>query len=196
MNATARRPHRAVRRNRHGMEQTFHDCKPEISTALLRYIKKYGIGVHTNYDELAADVNLDFVTACYKWDRNKCEFPKYLYKYLLFQMMERQRVACMRNNRIRRDYDFDVDCPIEPNESTFSLPDFVSDLSDDACAVIEMIFSSPIDVRSCLVERGAGTDLHLANPGTARAAIRQCLRDLGWSVQRITSTFLEIYNAL
>lgn len=160
-----------------------------IYSTVQSFVKRSGYT--GDVDELRSYAHELFMEAVHdnRFDPSKSKFGTFVRNKIWFGLKERQRREIGRNNLIRRS-GLDVATVADADQKTFTLDDL--DLSEDAKTVIRLVLEEPIDFRMALGKKRTET----ASPATYRAAAKEVLQDLGWTISRITETFNEIREAL
>lgn len=166
---------------------TFQDVELLIYDTIHKFIREHG----GNFQDFLSEAHEVFLVAYETHDDLLGSFTYWLTFKLKKHMMELTRRAIMRNNRLSR-VDADLTMIARPEAvEPFDWRRFASDLSDDAATVVKLVFEEPIDVTLAILQREQGP-----TPKAIRSSIREYLRDLGWTVRRISESFSEVARAL
>lgn len=174
--------------SRMAAEETYKDVQNMLDNVVHKVIARFG----GDYQEQRAEANLIFMEVFHSpnFDPEKAQFSSWVVTKVWYGLLER-----MRNNVLRSKRTIYVSEGIENTPSrpslTFDKEEFLSHLSDDGKVAASALLSPPLDVSIAIKQRGENE-----TPQRVRSAIKEFLKDLGWSMKRITESFSEIYKAL
>jgi hypothetical protein len=141
------------------------------------------------YQEIAAEAYYHFVLAYRTYDKSKkTKFSTWATFKVWKGLQQAMRKKIQRDQRASLGLDGVPDPPAR--EVTFDMGDFLGSLSCDARHVAGLVLESGIDVRLAIAERGNNT------PRNVRGALRDVLKDMGWTKARVVESFAEIRKAL
>lgn len=157
-----------------------------------KFKRKFGGDI----DEIISEANLIYAQYAPLFRRRYTKkghlitFAQYIH-YFLWKRLEypllRKKV---RHNRIAKQHELS-DEPLAPTTGDFDPHEWMKALSDEAKFVVNAVLEIPIDLRVCLVRRDSKSPAY-----SFRCALREYLRDLGWSVKEVSQSFKEITGAL
>jgi hypothetical protein len=157
-----------------------------ILSALVSYHQyKYG----GDREDLASDVNEQYIKAYLSYDPSKGPFESRLRFCVSHALLEQVRKTSYRQARLHRiEYELD-DIPV--NDSSQRIADIMADMNEDARSVIRLVFEPPAGIFKPLdKKRGPIEAYHLRN------CFRSYLLGQGWTMARISQAFRQIMEAL
>lgn len=162
--------------------ELFRSVEDLIREVVKKFVYKYRL----DQEELMGTAHEIFMRAHDTYSTGKGSFEKWL-KFLLWKILFEKHVRrpAMRHARtpIRHA---EMDLTAAPTE--FNMVDFIDGLSDDAQVVMSLVVDAPFDIALFM-----GRD---TSPQSHRNAIKELLAEYGWTLDRITESFLEIRQAL
>lgn len=166
---------------------TYKDVERWLTTLVKRFRKKYRIDL----DEARSLANLGFVIAYESYDLNEGSFTNWVYQKVWGNLLSGIRKDISENRRRKKTTtEFDLDSFRIPDPPDFRLDDLLTSLKKDAREVVTMALRPPKGVEK--IVRHYKNDSEISY----RMAIRQFLKDKGWTASRITETFNEVRRAL
>jgi len=160
--------------------ETYNDMQSLISNVVWKFYKKYG----GDFEEWKAEANLIFIKAYNTHKKNKGQFSTWLYfcvwKRLLDYSREIHKQVPINYGECRNE---DTIKNLEDRKNhSFSSLEFLDGVGEDAKTLIYLIWNFPHDLP---ISKGN-------NPCHMKVALRNYLRDAGWTGKRIKETFKEI----
>lgn len=178
---------------KHAITETYLECESSIIASAKTFYRKMG----GDLEEIIAQANEIFVDAYYKFDPDRAgDFLRYLRFLLPRRLMENFRKEHAHDYlmpRVNMDFKYLVQnhkpllepCGVPPYMQ------FLDSLSNDGEAVCGMVISPPLEVVCKLYEKGnERTKQHWIS------SIRAHLKELGWSLNRISTTIKEIQEKI
>lgn len=173
-------------KSRDAATETYTDVERLIAKLVWKYSADWG--PFRDSEEIRAEANLVFVKAFHEYDRSRSEFTTCLQFKIWKWFQNRMRKHYAELHRMRMETaNLNL---ITRKQSRFHLPDLIDELSSDAATIVRLIVDTPNDLRHILKHRHSGTAINV------RWALAEFLKDLGWTVERITESFTEIKEAL
>lgn len=169
-----------------GCTETFEDVERLMYSVIHKYWRRYG----GEFDEWRSEGHRVFMRAYTTYKPENGSFHSWFYFLLVKLFMERIRRETMHNVRHRREY-MDFSYLASRSTKAFDADDYcdVLGLSDDARWVVELVTDSPFDIRLALCDKEDARS-------NVKGALKEFLRDAGWSTKRIFESFREIREAL
>lgn len=167
------------------INSTFADVELLVYDTVHRFIEKHG----GTFDEWIGDAHEAFMSAYESYTPGKSSFSYHVRYRVYKRLQEMYRRRMMRHNRLAQ-VDADVSLFSSREFAVFDLDEFLGRLSDEAAEVVRLVFEPTMDIRLSLHQLG------VEEPRTIRAALREYLDDMGWSRERVRTTFTEIATAL
>lgn len=166
--------------------ETFLDVEHVIHEVIRRHRIKYG----GDLDDLASDANALFLLAYESYDEARGSFDQWVRYFVGKQLLTQRVKEVMRNNRLSRVTDYDLN---QYEEGGSSLAELLDELSEDAQTVVQLTLDPNADIRLSLLQRGARTK---PTPHRLWTSVVEFLKDCDWSPERIAESFREIRDAL
>lgn len=133
-----------------------------------------------------SQANWAWLQAWNNYDPSQGEFTTYLTHTVKGAMLE-----LLRNMRKQRRRAGDLtEQPVSPSKNNFSPMEFMETLSRDAKILATLALDAPADIRVTVFEKGG------FNRRNMRVALKEFLKELGWSLARIREAFWELGEAL
>lgn len=177
------------------VNETFADCEETIKNGVRSFCRRRQL----DPDEALGLAHEAFMEAYWdkRFDSERASFTTWVASRVYYKLLEawdRQRSrhsVAQRAEGAKAVHRVFPDLDSLPRaHCSWHLIDFLDELSDDAQTVVRITLEAPGDVRLCLIEKGN------CFPRTIRAALREFLRDCGWTASRIAESFAEIRQAL
>lgn len=166
--------------------ETYLDVEKLIYDTIHRFIEQYG----GDFDEFLSIARESYMLAFNSYDPERAGFVTYVRCFIWGRLQKTWRVERRRAQILNLNHEYDFSHHPERSENKFDVSEFVEKLSEDGKTVVNLVFDSPIDIALSIMERGGDT------PNNVRLAIREFLKDVGWSAGRVSNTFREIRKAL
>lgn len=176
----------------------YEGVKPLIHKTVRIFAHKHNILPHSQEDLYGAAEEA-YAKARLSYDPSQGSFPAWIrykvWKGLLSHVA--QEVKWQKAGGRRKDVcDLQNHLDHIPSKERFYLPRFLVDLSEDACFVVYLTITLPIDVRLVLLSHKNKQWRSENSPTAIRHAIRVCLSDNGWTQERINKAFTQVKEAL
>jgi DNA-directed RNA polymerase specialized sigma24 family protein len=158
------------------INETYASVENLIYHTLHRFVKHYGGSVE-EWHEYTGSL---FMVAYTDHSRSRGKFSTYLQWVLWKGLLEVRRKQQRHKGKVVFT---DLDPEVFKAPTDFNLMEFMDSLSEDAQTVVRLVFDTP---------------WQFSEPKEMRQVIRQYLAQpaIGWSSNRIASTFREICSAL
>lgn len=189
---TAHAGNTALRRD--ALTETYEDVRKLIYKTVADFVRRYnGSRIpELTYHELAAIANELYVDAYDSYRAERGPFPQWVRFYIYKNLTERLRNNLRRQNQVSIGRLTDEMEAVITSRPEFQLAPLLERLSWDGRIVVLLVFEVPISLRCALLEQEQEEE----TPKQIRQALRECLRDFGWTPQRIARSFREIKKAL
>jgi hypothetical protein len=161
---------------------TYEDVTPHINRIADIFERKYGCP----REDSIAELGVTFVKAYRDYDPKQGPFDNYFYFMGYKHLLESVRLGARREAKLPRS---PIDLETISTEANFNLVDFMDELSPDAKRVVDLALNAPRYIAEELQEKSN-------QPRAIRAIIRAHLIFVGWSRDRIRTTFDEIKTVL
>lgn len=168
---------------RDAMAETFSDLRGVIEGLAVKTALKYRMDI----DEMKSLAYEGFVEAFGTFDPKKGTFRTHACQKVWSKLQEYHRTF-MRRIVLTKQKEYDLSL-IQDNLDDSWFIDFLDSLSDDAKIVAKLTIDSPKDIIHVIVTKGD-------SPAIRRSAIREYLKDIGWTAARIAESINEIGDAL
>lgn len=171
----------------------YHSVKPLIRTIAKRFKLRFG----GDLDEIIAEANLIFLEYAPLFDKHRMRrdgtstvpFAQYIAYFIWKRLEYPYRREARRKKKLKRHKLTEPMLGVTDQE--FDVYEWAKTLSEEAAFVVKAVVEVPIDLRACLLQR------RIKEPGYLfRCALREYLRDLGWSLDEILKSFQEIKESL
>lgn len=167
--------------------ETYEDMQQLIKFLANRFAMKTG----GDYEELVSDANMVFLRVYDSWEPGRgAKFSSYLSTCVWRQFItnHRKRMRCdVLREAVRTNY---VQLHIiDKTQPGNRLQDLMESLSGDAAMVAKLVIDSPADLAKMAEGKGG-------HPRNWVTSIREHLRGLGWTLNRIQMSFEEVGQAL
>lgn len=146
-------------------------------------------GKSLDRDDADSALNLAFTVAYNTYDPTIAEFTTHVGYKVEKALLTAWRRQCARRRRETTVDEF-PDVP-DRNHAVFDRGEFLRGLSRDARRVVKLVLYPPEAVTETVEELDQGD-----TAANVRYAVREFLRDLGWSARRIKDAFLEVKGRL
>lgn len=155
--------------------ETYRECLPIIHVAARRHYRMFG----GQRDESESKASLIFVTAYMEYDYStNVPFEAFLKDRLRKRLISEERTRIRREKLLTRTEDDPDTIPEEP-KGGFDFAEFIASLTEDGRTAVKMAFK---------MKSTSGREI--------RTFVRNKLRSMGWTHNRINTTFLEIRSKL
>jgi hypothetical protein len=148
-----------------------------IRAVAWKFTKRYG----TDFDETFAEANMGFMVSAQTYEPGKGDFAQWL-GYGIWHRLQNWLKAATRANR-----------KPEPGASfyttNFNLGIFLADLSQEGREVAELALDAPEEVLQAAHKAGG-------HPRNLSSALKQHLREQGWTGNQIWRAWREVREAL
>jgi hypothetical protein len=169
------------------LTENYTDVERLIHHTVHSFVKRFG----GDYDELRSDANTLFMEADESYTEDKGSYSNHIRYRVWMGLLEDMRKRIARQNRLPRK-GVDLRLYVAPfARPQFDQAEVEKRLSEDARAVLRLVLDSPIDVEASLTQHG-----NIRTGGSWRRALREFLRDVGWSMSRVTESFNELKENL
>ncbi len=141
-------------------------------------------------DDAISIANEAFIRAYNKddFDGTKSSFATWIRSKVWYALLDEMRTRVGRTNRMPRVH-INLD-RVETEGPGFDTEGFLGTLSEDARIVAEMVLRDSVPLNLEVYGRGEYT------PGNVVRGLKTVLKELGWSMDRITGSFEEIRTAV
>lgn len=163
-------------------DMTFRDTEGWVIQTVRDFTRRYG----GEYEEWLSEAYVLFMEAYKQHDQHRSRFTVWVRNYIWNHLFNLWQKGVGRNNRLPRVYE-DLD-KIAAREETFYVSEWLEELTDDAREAASVVLEDIPDFRLALQGRLA--------PHYMKLALREVLKDFGWTASRICESFLEIREAL
>lgn len=168
------------------LTETYEDMRILIFDIVREFQRRYDGDI----DDLMAQANLLYIYAYDKYDETKAKLSTWLtcrinYGLLTYIKAEYKQTHLSINNEHTK---------IEsetPNQ--FSIMELLDEMEQDALTILQLFLETPKDIIQNIIDEGKQMN-HIQ--GYMRKRIRNRMRQMGWTIRRITESFEEIKNAL
>lgn len=168
------------------LTETYEDIKSLIFDTVWRFIGKYG----GNIDDLMAEANLIFIECVDEYDETKAKFPTWLTNSINYGLLDYIKKE-YKQTHISIDRE---DTKIEPESpSQFSMIELLDEMQQDGLIILKLFLETPTEVIQNVLDEGKRLN-HIQ--GFMRTRLRNRLRQMGWTLQRITESFEEIKTVI
>jgi len=169
------------------IDGVYHDVQGIIRMYVRRWIDRYGT-VLGGWEEVESMANEFFMDAYSTFDASRSEFNTWVGNLIRFNLLTAMKKKFLHDKRFpAEEATFDE---LAPKQSSFVLPEFLEELSEDARTVAELVLDAPIDIRLALAQHKT------VKPSQLRRAVMGFLKDIGWCAERIAESFSEVSEAL
>lgn len=156
--------------------ETYLEVERLVRSVLFKFIAKYG------GDELDYGIHEAFLKAYNEFDsdlgKKFTDHVSWMVWYGLLDQCKRKQIPIV-----------DIDPDLFSRPASFSFPEFLEVLTDDAQLIVSLVSNPPRDLYQEIERRGG-------RPHNIRTSIYQWLRKQGWTHKRIKDSFVEIRLAL
>ncbi len=162
--------------------ETYQDIQNLIYDVVWKFKRAYG----GDFDEMISKANMIFMEAFFSHQQKKASFSTWLHDRLWWGLMDHYRKTRLEKDRVEtRESLEDIPAPI-----FMPFCELISELSQDAQTIVELILDMPQSVEQAALAKGT-------HPRNIRAALRSYLRVfLGWSEEHVVQTFQEIAEVI
>ena len=163
--------------------ETYADVVNLIHHTVHRFNRQF----HGDYEEQFAEANFVFMHVYDTYEESRGSFTNLLVMSIWRRLTDVSVIARRKSIRTAGG-DAVVQVPSRPS-SSFSLSDFLCEISEDAKVVVQLVVEAPSDLAAVAEAKG----------DTAcnwRSTIRDYLRSKGWHRDRINAGFEEVRHAL
>ena len=165
------------------MTETYLDINPLINSIAIRFFKTYGGGL----DEWKAQANLLFVMAYDSYNETKGIFSTWVYFRIEKGLQDFVKKNRNQKNAISQIKDHCKETT--PRSSSFSVFEFVDEISEDARTIANLIWHPSTEFQTLPKANG--------NHGSRmRTVLESHLKSLGWTRRRVKESFEEIRRVL
>jgi hypothetical protein len=170
------------------ISETFKDVERLMYDVAIRFHAKYG----GEFSDWISEGHEIFMKAYGRYDYAKGPFDKWFSFFLNKLFMERVRRLAMRDARIHRVPNVNLDEYIPQSKKSFNVGAFLRDLSNDGKTLAMLVLDTPADIKLTILEYNRNVSLR----DKILNGIREFLTDLGWSEDRIYDSYDEVSEAL
>lgn len=163
---------------------TYADVEKFVRQMVGQAVEMY----HLDLDDVIEAAYFGFMRAFAGYRSNKGEFTTWCGFKVKKSILDLVRKRAKESKRPREDAELDQ--LVEDKRPPFDQNELMDRLSEDGQFVASLVLSPPTDIRATLIILGRDS------PGNWRYAIRDFLRDSGWTVRRVAKAFQEIKGAL
>ena len=167
------------------VEVAYLRVRPKLFEVCSAIQRKYG----GEFDELASEANLHFMDVYNTHDRGRGTLEGDVVFRVYHRLLETKETEARRRRHLNA-VEATEENIMAHDEPWFDFQDFLCGLGRDGAEVVNMIFNPPPEVDLAVVERGE------PNPNNIRAAVKEYLRDVKWSLARIRDSFRDVREAL
>lgn len=165
---------------------TYEDVEFLIKKTVHEFQKRYG----GDFEELQSHAHLLFMDAWKKHNRERASFPTWCRYRVWYGLLDVLRTKMQKDNRHKQ-------VPLSPDATAPRpwLREFLADLSNDAKMIVMLVLDTPKDIELNMRRRRR---LYKEEKDRARTrrAVREFLRDIGWTKDQVRTAFTEIKEAL
>lgn len=163
-------------------QESYEDVELLVWSVVHKFHRQYG-DLYGTREELFSEGCLGYALAYQSYDPSKGSFPTYVRNMANYKLLELVRTETKR--RVRFNTTSDVELVDQPR--SFSLTDFLDEISEDARAIVGLVLDTPGDLLRVTRE-----DSHR----DVKHTLRQYLDGMGWETSRVETAFSEIATAL
>jgi RNA polymerase sigma factor (sigma-70 family) len=165
------------------MTETYQDVERLIWDVVHKFYAKHG-PQYGDRQELFSEACIGFMIAYRVYNPAKGSFPTYVRMVANHTLLEHMR------NETKRRVRLDTTSELEPVDThpTFSVAEFLDEVSEDAKTIVMLILDTPNDLLHAMQ--------HEQEEYGVKYLLRQYLSGMGWAAERITQCFAEIAHAL
>jgi hypothetical protein len=167
------------------------DTYKDVDDLVGRFVWDFHLNTGIELEECRSEGLEGYVEAYHSYQPGRGEFTTWVGVKVRSRLLDLARRLRREGRRLKGAVDA-AEVAVAKAVPDFRLDEFVEELSEDARTVVSMVFDTPIDVKVVMYRLGGDQD----TPQTYRGAIREVLRDLGWTRKRIKESFQEIRRAL
>lgn len=165
---------------------TYEDVEKLVCWTVHKFIRRKG----GRFEDWKPVADLAFVRFYHTWNPERGSFTNWIAFNVYTELLEEQRNICKRQELSKIEVDFaGLEKKIPERTSGFKLFEFLDELGDDAKTVARLAIDTPAELVEVMVGLGG-------KPHHQRKALRDYLKDLGWTGVRISESFAEIKTIL
>jgi len=166
---------------------TYEDVEKLVCWMVHKFIRRKG----GRFEEWKPVADLAFVRFYYTWRPERGSFTNWIAFNVYTELLEEQRNIARKKELAKiESVDFEeLEKRTPERTSGFKLFEFLDELGEDAKIVARLAVETPAELVQVMVELGG-------KPHHRRKALRDYLRDLGWTGARISESFAEIKTIL
>ena len=170
------------------LEETYKDMEKLILKVTWKFQTRYGGEI----DDLIGQANLLFILAFDEYDESKkTQLSTWLWHYINRGLWNYIKTENHKNNHISID---DEDKNINPQTSdSFSILELLDELEQDTLLIIRLFLETPNELIASILNEGKQMN-HIQ--GFMRRRLRNRLKQLGWTLKRVTEAFDKIKEAI
>jgi hypothetical protein len=185
---TTRIPDKVVKRKLPPQDDTarYYTVEKLIYHTVHKFIARYG----GSFEDYLPDAQLAYCALEGDWAPSRAGYSTYVSLIVWYGLLNGLRERMKAKERFPGDENDELSNILDRHH--FDLPTFREELSEDAQALLDMVFHCPLDVL-CYARRGKSSE---NKPQTLRKAVVEFLRELGWTENYIAKIFAEIQEAL
>lgn len=168
--------------------ETYKDMEKLVLKVTWRFQTRYGGEI----DDLIGQANLLFILAVDEYDETKqAQLSTWLWHYINKGLWNYVKAENHKNNHISID---DEDKNINPQIlDSFSILELLDELEQDTLLIIQLFFETPNEIIQGVLDDGKQMN-HMQ--GYMRRRLRNRLKQMGWTIKRISEAFKKIKEAV
>jgi len=165
------------------LTETYYDMENLINDTVWRFCNRYG----GDFEEWKAEANLTFVRAFNTHKRSKAQFSTWL-RFCVWKRLLDYYTALQKQSpkTIRIERDLSLENFESKKRYSFSSLELLDGLQEDTKTLINLIWNLPHDLP---ISNGD-------SPCHTKIALKNYLRDAGWTLKRIKESFEEITRVI
>ena len=170
------------------LKETYKDMEKLILKVTWRFQTRYGGEI----DDLIGQANLLFIYAFDEYDETKkTKLSTWLWHYINIGLWNYVKTENHKNNHISID---DEEVNINPQTSdSFSVIELLDELERDTLLIIRLFLETPNELIASVLDDGKQMN-HIQ--GFMRRRLRNRLKQMGWTLRRISEAFEKIKEAV
>ena len=170
------------------IEDLYQEFRNTLETVAKSFCKKCG----GNLEDVLSEATEHFfrITLTYKPKKEKVTLDTKLRKGIMWSLMDTFTKDKERNELMMKAAMMQVFRPDNYVERKFDINDFLSLLTENAKAIVRMVFHTPKELQEVIDNLGE------PNPSNIRQGLFLFLKKAGWSMSTVTFHFSEIRDKL
>lgn len=163
------------------LELVWHEVKNLVYSIVNRYVR----AANLEKEEAESVAHLAAVNAYYSYDPDRGTIETWIANHVRYAMQE-----MIRSRAQQKKYTTVSESTPDRRKPTFKLKELMEGVSQDAKRMIWLTLARPTTVELSIMMMGGENIINI------RRAVKEVLRESGWTWKRITETFREIKEAL